>query len=154
MRSWDELKGKKQLLITFFPRCFTGTCTYQLKSLRDSYAELQKADVEVWAISTDEADGPRGQRAFGKSLKLPFPLIPDPKRKLSLRFGAVESPLQMSARMSILFDKDGKVVWVDKQIDPRTHGADVLAKVKAQTAAATPLPAPPESTTAAPAKTE
>jgi len=127
-----ELRGKKSLLITFFPRCFTGNCTSQLTSLRDVYPQLQKADIEVWAVSTDQASGPHGQKAFAKFLRLPFPLIPDPDRKLCLQFGAVHTKEQMAARMSVFIDKGGQVKWIDKQISPRTHGADVLARVATQ----------------------
>ncbi len=124
-----ELRGHRALLLTFFPRCFTGNCTSQLTSLRDAYPQLQKAGVEVWAVSTDGAMGPHGQRAFGKYLGLPFPLVPDPDRKLCLLFGAVRTKEQMAARMSVFIDQVGQVKWID--ISPRTHGQDVLARVKA-----------------------
>ena len=129
-RRLADLRGKKLLLLTFFPKCFTGTCATQLTSLRDSYAELQKRDVEVWAVSTDPAEGKKGQRAFAKELKLPFPLLPDVERKISIAYGAAQSKEQMAARMSVLIGKDGKIVWIDKQINPRTHGADVLKRLK------------------------
>lgn len=135
-RRLADLRGKRHLLITFFPRCFTGNCTSQLTSLRDSYAELQKQDVEVWAVSTDAADGPRGQRAFAQHLKLPFPLIPDTDRKICFTFGAVQSKEQMAARLSVFIDKDGTVRWIDKQMNPRTHGADVLARLQREASAA------------------
>jgi peroxiredoxin Q/BCP len=129
-RTPSDLKGRRHLLLTFFPRCFTGNCASQLTSLRDSYTALQKAGVEVWAVSTDPADGPQGQRAFSKHFKLPFPLLPDTGRKISLAYGAVQSKDQVAARMSVFIDKNGIVRWIDKQINPRTHGADVLARVQ------------------------
>jgi peroxiredoxin Q/BCP len=126
-----ELRGKKSLLLTFFPRCFTGNCTSQLTSLRDAYPALQKVGVEVWAVSTDSADGPKGQRAFAKHLRLPFALVPDLDRSVCLRFGAVHTKEQMAARMSVLIDNTGHIAWIDKQISPRTHGQDVLERVTA-----------------------
>ncbi len=133
-RRLADLRGKRHLLLTLFPKCFTGNCTDQLISLRDSYSDLQKQGVEVWAVSTDAADGPKGQRAFAQHLKLPFPLIPDTDRKISLAFGAVQSKEQMAARMSVFIDKEGTVRWIDKQIDPRTHGADVLTRLQEESA--------------------
>jgi len=130
-RTLGELRGHKALLLTFFPRCFTGNCTSQLTSLRDAYPQLQHAGVEVWAVSTDAATGPHGQRAFARYLRLPFPLLPDPDRKLCLLFGAVRTREQMAARMSVFIDQAGQVKWIDKQISPRTHGQDVLARVRA-----------------------
>ena len=135
-RTLADLRFEKRVLLTFFPKCFTGTCATQLTSLRDSYVELQKHDVEVWAISTDAAEGEKGQSAFARELKLPFPLLPDVERKISLAYGAAHTQDQMAARMSILVSKRGTIEWVDKQIDPRTHGADVLARIKADDAEA------------------
>ena len=135
-RRLSDLRGKRALLLTFFPRCFTGNCTNQVISLRDSYADLQKLDVEVWAVSTDSADGPQGQRAFAEKYKLPFPLLPDTDRKISMAYGAAQSKEQMAARMSVLIGKDGKIIWIDKQLDPRTHGADVVKRLKADQAKA------------------
>lgn len=126
-RHLADFRGKRMVLLTFFPKCFTGNCANQVVSLRDAYPELQKMGVEVWAISTDSAEGERGQRAFAEHYKLPFVLVPDTNRKISMAYGAVQSKEQMAARMSVLVDKEGKVVWIDKQINPRTHGADVLA---------------------------
>ena len=132
-RSLADLRGKCGLLLTFFPRCFTGNCTNQVVSLRDSYAELQKLGVEVWAVSTDSADGEEGQRAFGERYHLPFALLPDVQREVCLAYGAVQSKRQRAARMSVLIDKNGKVIWIDKQIDPVTHGADVLKRLQRET---------------------
>lgn len=131
-RRLESLRGKKNLLLTFFPRCFTGNCASQLSSLRDNYDDLQKAGVEVWAASTDPAEGEKGQRAFARHLKLPFPLLPDTRREISLLYGAVQSREQMAARMSIFIDTNGTVLWIDKQINPRTHGEDVLRQMQEQ----------------------
>ena len=130
LRRMADLRGKKQLLLTFFPRCFTFHCGQQLASLRDNYKDLQAADLEVWGVSTDVAEGEKGQRAYGEYLKLPFPLLPDEGRNLSLLLGAVQSPTQMATRMSILIDKEGIVRDIDKQINPKTHGTDVLKRLK------------------------
>ena len=129
-RSPLDLKGKKYFLLTFFPKCFTGTCSKQLESLRDAWPQLRENDVEVWGVSVDPAEGEKGQRAFAEFLKLPFPLLPDTGRNLSILYGAAHSPNQTSSRMSVLIDKQGIVRWIDKQINPTTHGTDVVARVK------------------------
>ena len=129
-RNPRSLHGRKNLLLTFFPKCFTFNCKNQLMSLRDSYDELQKADVVVWGVSVDPPEGKRGQKAFAQHLKLPYPLIPDTKRQICLLYATVQSTNQMAARTSVLIDKEGKVRWIDKQVDPRTHGFDVLTKMR------------------------
>lgn len=128
VRRLSDLRGKKNVLLTFFPKCFTGHCATHLSSLRDAYPALQKQDTEVWGVSIDPAGGERGQVAFAKFLKLPFPLIPDVGRNLCILYGAVNSPNQMAIRMSVFIDKQGAVRWIDKQIEIKTHGQDVVEK--------------------------
>lgn len=131
VRSLHQLRGKEHLLLTFFPKCFTFTCGMQMSSLRDSQQALQAKHLQIWGVSVDQATGPRGQKAFADYLHLNFPLLPDSGHQLCLLYGAVYSPDQMSSRMSVLIDKDGIVRWIDKQIDPRHYGDDVLAKMTA-----------------------
>ena len=128
-RSLREFRGRS-LLLTFFPRCFTGGCVIHLSSLRDEYAKLQAAGVDVLAVSVDGADGVHGQKAFAKNLNLPFDLLPDTGRNLSMLYGAAASPEQVASRISILIDPNGVVRWIDRQINLQTHGVDVLAKVR------------------------
>lgn len=126
-RRLGDYRGR-DLLLTFFPKCFTGGCTVHLSSLRDEYSKLQAANIDVLAVSVDAADGVHGQKAFAKHLNLPFALVPDTGRNLSILYGAANSPDQLAARISVLIDKDSVVRWIDKQINLKTHGADVLAK--------------------------
>lgn len=130
MRRLRDARGKKSVLLTFFPQCFTFNCANQLQSLRDVAPQLEAADVEVWGVSVDAAEGARGQRAFVKHLNLPFPLLPDTARNLCLLYGTVQSRDQMAGRCSILIDKNGVVQMVDWQVHPQTHGADLLERLK------------------------
>jgi peroxiredoxin len=123
------LRGRKNLLLTFFPRCFTGGCTTHLSSLRDSFPGFIAEDTAVWAVSVDAAGGPGGQQAFSRSLSLPFPLLPDTGRNICLLYGAVNNIQDMAQRRTILIDKDGIVRSIDSQVNPATHGPDMLALI-------------------------
>ena len=118
-----DFEGRKNLLLTFFPRCFTGGCKQHLASLQNEWEKLRAADVEIVAISVDPPDV---QRAFAASGGLPFPLAPDEGRQLCLRYGAVTAPLELASRMSVLIDKRGIVRWIEKNINTARHGTDVL----------------------------
>ena len=130
MKRLSDYKGKNHLLLTFFPKCFTGGCTNHLSSLRDVQDQLSAANVQVIAVSVDPAEGEHGQKAFAKMWNFQFPLIPDTDRKLSLLYGAVNEPTELDQRMSVLIDKQGIVRWIDTDVHVRTHGADMLAKIK------------------------
>ena len=126
MRRLSDLKGKKNLLLTFFPKCFTGGCKNHLVSINERLADFDAAQTEAWAVSIDPADV---QRDFSAMWSFKFPLLPDVGRNLSLLYGAAQNTEQLAARMSVLIDKTGKVVWIDKGVNVASHGADVLAKI-------------------------
>lgn len=125
----SELKGKKNLILTFFPKCFTGGCANHLSSLRDHQSEFDATDTQILAVSVDPAEGEKGQKAFAAQWKLGFPMIPDTSRALSQIYGAAQNDKQLAARMSVLIDKAGIVRWIDTDVHVQTHGADVLAKI-------------------------
>lgn len=122
----SDLHSQKNLLLTFFPKCFTGGCAGHLASLQQALPNFARADTEVWAVSVDPASE---QVAFATKLGLQFPLLPDTERTLSMLFGAAQSKSDMAVRQSILIDKQGIVRWVDTDVHVQTHGADVLAKI-------------------------
>ena len=51
--SLSSFKGKKNVLLTFYPFSFTGTCTGELCEIRDDLSAFQNDDVQVIAISCD-----------------------------------------------------------------------------------------------------
>ena len=127
LRHLSDLRGKSNVLLTFFPKCFTGGCANHLTSLRDKTAEFARTNTRIWAVSIDPADV---QIAFAKSLSLPFPMLPDTGRHLSMLYDAAQSVDELSARYSFLIDKSGIVRWIDHDVHVQTHGADVLAKMQ------------------------
>lgn len=125
--SLADFKGKSNVLLTFFPHCFTGGCESHLTSLRDAQTALTATKTRVVAVSTDDATQ---VRAFVQQLRLPFSVVSDTKRKIALSYGAVQSTTDAPSRLSFLIDKQGLVRWIDTDVHVGTHGADVLAKIK------------------------
>jgi len=114
-------------LLTFFPRSFTTGCTSQLASLNAAQQELASLHVRTLAVSVDTFDL---QREFAKHLGLSFDLIPDVGRNVCLLYGAVKDVSGLSTRMSVLIDEKGVVRWVDRNINVKTHGEDVVNAVR------------------------
>ena len=123
--SLQSLRGHN-VLLTFFPHCFTGGCESHLSTLRDAYAGLEASGTRVVAVSTDDA---ATVAAFAKQLKLPFAVVSDAKREIALAYGAVQDATQAPTRLSFLLDKNGVVRWIDGEVQVKSHGADMLAKI-------------------------
>jgi peroxiredoxin len=130
VRRLSDLRGKKNLLLTFFPKCFTGGCTNHLTSIQKEHLAYLASETETWAVSVDPAEGEKGQLAFAARWGFQFPLIPDVGRNLSILYGAAENPQQLASRMSVLIDKDGLVRLIDKDVDIHTHGSDIILQMR------------------------
>ena len=123
--SLQSLRGQN-VVLTFFPHCFTGGCESHLATLRDAYPAFRQSGARVVAVSTDDA---QTVAAFARELKLPFAVLSDPKREIALTYGAVQNATEAPSRLTFLIDKQGIVRWIDTDVQVKSHGADVLAKI-------------------------
>lgn len=131
-RVWnlEELRGRKNLILSFFPKCFTGGCANHLSSLQEQQAAFEANDTQTLGVSVDAAGGERGQLAFAQLQGITYPLLPDVGRNLSILYGAARRSYSLDYRRTFLIDKNGVLRFVDKNINVFTHGADVLAKMR------------------------
>ena len=70
LRSTNEFQGKK-IVLAFFPGAFTGVCTKEMCTFRDS---LEKLPGQVIAISVND---PFTNKAFADAHHLNFPILSD-----------------------------------------------------------------------------
>ena len=107
-------------LVYFYPKADTPGCTTEACSLRDSFESLKARGVQVVGVSEDKADA---QKKFRDKYSLPFTLLADSDGQVAKAFG-VPTFLGFTKRQSFLI-KDGKVVWRDLSVSPKTHVAEV-----------------------------
>ena len=72
--SLSSFRGKKNVVLVFFPFAFTGTCTGELCALRDDLSAFQNENIELLAISCDAMFT---QKVFAEKEGYNFPLISD-----------------------------------------------------------------------------
>ena len=82
------------LILYFYPADFTSGCTREACSIRDLYAEIQQAGLDVAGISPQS---PASHRAFREKYKLPFRLLSDVD-KFVIRMYDVRGPLGFGVR--------------------------------------------------------
>lgn len=121
-----DVYAKGPVLVYFYPKSFTGGCTAQACNLRDAFAELTTAGLQVLAVSGDDV---ATQARFRAEHELPFPVVADTTGALAGAFG-VPFNNGFAARQSFLV-LDGKIVWRNLRSDPRTQAQDALAALRA-----------------------
>ncbi len=100
----------KMIALYFYPKDNTSGCTAQACSLRDGYADLRAAGVEIIGVSRDSA---KSHVKFIEQHNLPFRLIVDSDVKLNEQFGVwIEKSMygrkyMGTERTTFLIDPDG-----------------------------------------------
>ncbi len=128
----SEFKGKK-LALYFYPRDMTPGCTKQACSIRDGFAELKAAGIEIVGVSTDDE---ASHQKFITKYNLPFRLIADTENKISEKYGVwVEKNMYGRKFMGIrrttfLIDEDGKIKKIFKKVKVKEHADEILAGFK------------------------
>jgi peroxiredoxin Q/BCP len=122
-----DYKGKKPVVIAWFPKAFTGGCTAECKSLRANSEKLKKFDVAYFTASCDSAST---NKAFAESLSLDYPILSDPDGSTARAFGVTTPERKNPQRWTYYIGKDGKILYVDQSVKTGSHGEDIAGKLK------------------------
>ncbi len=124
--SLADFKGKKGVVIAWFPKAFTGGCTAECKSLKANSEALKASQVAYFSASVDPSDV---NAKFAESLDLDYPILSDPEKSTAKAYGVLNAR-GMSDRWTFYIDKDGVIKEIDKKITNAQAGVDVAAKIK------------------------
>ena len=123
-----DYRGKKAVVVAWFPKAFTSGCTIECKSLAANGDKIRKFDVAYFMASVDPLEGEGGNLAFAKSESADFPLLSDPDKSVATKYGVL-SGRGFANRWTFYIDKSGKVAYIEKTVNPATSAEDMLAKL-------------------------
>lgn len=131
-RSLSEFGGKKTIL-AFFPGAFTGACTTEMCTLRDSLANFSTANAQVLGICVDS---PFSNKAFAEKNNLGFPILSDYSRDVSKKYTGVYDGFAglegytASKRSVFILDADGVVrySWISETNPGAEPNYDEISK--------------------------
>jgi peroxiredoxin Q/BCP len=122
-----DYKGKRAVVIAWFPRAFTPGCTKECESFRDNSKAIREYDVAYFTASTDDSEK---NKKFAESLKVDYPILSDPDGKFATSLGIFDADKKFANRVTFYIGKDGKILAIDKSVKAVSHGIDVVAKLK------------------------
>ena len=126
--SLADYKGKKAVVVAWFPKAFTQGCTIECKSLAQNGDKIRQYDVAYFMASVDPLDGPQGNQAFAESEKADFPLLSDPTKEVATKYGVL-SERGFARRWTFYIDKSGRIAHIDKEVKPASSAEDMLARL-------------------------
>ena len=126
-----DFRGRKNVVLVFYPFAFTGVCTGELCALRDDLPNFQNDDVQILAVS---CDAPFSLRVFAEQQGYEYPLLSDfwPHGGAAQAYGVFAEDKGCAVRATFVIDKQGVVAWsVVNAIPDARDQADYLKALAA-----------------------
>src|SRR3954468_24286940 len=127
--SLSSFRGKRNVLLAFFPLAFTGTCTKELVCFTEDFDQFAREGVEILPISVDST---ASLAEFKKKLQMKTELLSDFKRDVSRAYGVLNEDRFYSNRAYFLIDREGRVRWahVERNNGERRENSEILAAIE------------------------
>ncbi len=125
--SLSEYAGKPVVLV-FYPGDNTPVCTKQLNSYNDEFAEFDKVDAAVLAISSQDIASHEG---FSGKHGFRFPLLADVDKTVMALYGTL-GPLGFPRRSVFVVGRDGKIAYAHRAVAGLTFRSvdEITAAIK------------------------
>lgn len=133
--SLEDFRGK-WVVLYFYPKDNTPTCTTQACDFRDNWRAVQAAGAVVLGVSPDS---PASHQRFRTRRRLPFPLLSDQDHAVAEAYGAWGEKQLFGhryhgiLRTTFVIDGDGVVRHVFEKVRARGHAAAVLDVIESMT---------------------
>ena len=114
--------GNGSVVLAFFPGAFSGTCTKEMCTFRDTMSNFRTVNAKVLGISTDTFFT---LKAWGDQQKLGFPLLSDYNKEVIAKYGVVNPDMiglkNIAKRAVFVIDRNGIVRYREVLEDARNE---------------------------------
>ena len=121
----SDFRGRKAVVIAWFPKAFTGGCTAECRSLSSFASAFARANVQCFAASVDT---PQTNAEFAAALDLTCPILSDPGAHTARAYGVL-GPSGFASRSTFYIGADGRILDIDTRVRAASHGRDVAARL-------------------------
>ena len=106
----SSFRGRKNVVVVFYPMSFTPTCQGELCAIRDSLPDFDGDDVQTLAISCDTS---AVHKRWADEQGYQFPILADfwPHGEVARRYGVLDEASGLALRGTFIVDKSGKVAY-------------------------------------------
>ena len=126
--SLSDFRGKKAVVLYFYPKDNSPGCTKEACAFRDSYEAFKEAGAEVVGVSSDSEES---HGLFSLKFGLPFILLSDEGGKVRELYGVPSSLGLIPGRVTYVVDKEGIVRRVfSSQLNAEKHIEESLRVIK------------------------
>jgi len=120
-----DYRNTDTVVLAWFPKAFTGGCTIECKSIGVSRRALGGFKAQYFGASID---APETNREFAASLGIDYPILSDPGKSVARAYGVLGAA-GFPQRWTFYIGNDGRILDIDRQVRPGSHGADIAGKL-------------------------
>ena len=130
----SDFRGRRSVLLVFYPLAFTGVCQGELCEVRDNLNEYVNDDVQVLTVSVDSV---YAHKIWADREGYQFPLLADfwPHGAVAQAYGVFNDTAGIANRGTFVIDKAGVVRFAEMNMpgEPRDQQGwrKALAEVSA-----------------------
>jgi len=133
MMSLSSYRGKKNVVLYFYPKDGTPGGTIQAIDFSDRENEFDKLETVVFGVSRDDV---LSHAAFRDEHGLTVQLLADPDAEVCRKYQVLAERVvnghsrDILERSTFIIDKKGTIRYILREISPRNHVDEVLRVVK------------------------
>ncbi len=90
-------------------------------------SDIEKTETVLLGVSVDTVDS---HKRFVEENKFGFSLLADTEFEISKQYSGIMERFNASNRVTFIIDKAGYIRAIDKKVNVRTHGEDVVKQIK------------------------
>ena len=136
MMDLSSYRGKKNVVLYFYPKDGTPACTIQAIGFSDREDEFKRLDTVVFGVSRDDV---LSHQAFRDEHGLTVQLLADTEEEVCRLYDVIQEkivdghPRSYLLHSTFVIDKKGVVRHILRDVNPRAHVNEVLKICKALT---------------------
>lgn len=125
-----DYKGKKNVVLYFYPKASTPGCTVQACGIKDSRSDFDALETVVLGVSPDAS---AKLQKFVDKYALNFDLLADEDHSIAEKYGVWGLKKFMGRefmgilRTSFIIDKEGRLRHIIDKVNTKTHDQYVLS---------------------------
>jgi thioredoxin-dependent peroxiredoxin len=133
MVSLSSFKGKKHVVLYFYPKDDTPGCTLQAQEFTDLEDEFDKHATQVFGVSADDS---LSHASFRDKHGLSVQLLADTEHVACKKYGVLQEKEKDGVkklgivRATFIIDNHGVLRHVNHDVNPRGHAAEILKIIK------------------------
>lgn len=123
----SDYQGKQAVVLAWYPMANTRGCTIECKSLVEKGHLIREYNASYFMASVDPLNK---NRDFAKKTGADFPMLSDPSKETAKSYDVLNS-MGVANRVTFYVSKEGNILKIDEDINPKTAAEDIAKNLKA-----------------------